>query len=423
MVGTVGISAELAAIRGVLLSSPSTARPEVRFSVERGADLGGAITCVVDALTETQPLVEDVAVAYRTPQERKKIVSQLASGKWRTSSLVSTRAALFALVGGTPELDEFRTVLLVDFVDRTATAVVVGADRGQLLASDSWSTGFGGGPDAGGSGEVDTEPMRETISRIRAMLASIPTHPSAIALCGSQATASEIATALHDEFLAPVILMPDFADATARGAALTAADRAGRQSAPAPKQPRNLRRLAWTAGVAAALVTAGFGVTQVLTDTDISSSAVNTVAPNTTAALSPDPTTAIAPGTAAQVPLLSAGSAPPPTPAEPGPASTAVPDPAPPVTVSSPTASQRDPQAPGWVPTTAGNPSVAATPPGSPTTAASSESPTSTKVGNPGPDGLFPGEGPPPPAGTDPAAERAWWDNHWKLKNRWLHGG
>ncbi|MGW5441518.1 hypothetical protein [Nocardia asteroides] len=421
MVATVGISAELAAIRGVLLSNPSIAHPQAKRSVERGVDLGGSITSVVDALTETQPLVEDVAVAYRTPQERKKIVSALASGKWRTSSLVSTRAALFALVGGTSELDEFRTVVLVDLVDRTATAVVVGADRGQLLASDSWSTGFDGET---GPGEVDTDPMRETIGRVRAMLASIPTHPSAIALCGSQAAAPEIATALHAELLAPVVLLPDFADATARGAALIAADRAGSQSAPAPEQPRNLRRLAWVAGVAAALVTAGFAVTQVLTDTDISSSTVTTVAPNITASPLSDPTTAIAPRPAAPVPLSPTGSTPSPTtvetPTEPGPP-TAAPDATP--SATAPTASLRDPQEPGWVPTTAGSPRVAATTPGSPPTAATSESPTSTKVGDPGPDGLFPGEAPPPPAGTAPAAERAWWDNHLQLKNRWLHGG
>ncbi|MFD4442161.1 hypothetical protein ACFWPK_20550 [Nocardia sp. NPDC058519] len=432
MTTTVGISAEFAVIRGVLLSSTPSARPEVLQSVEQRVDHGGSIVSALDALTETEPRIADVAVAYHTPQERKKIVSQLASGSWQTSSLVSIRSALFALVGGTPELDEFRTVVVLNLTDRIATAVLVGADRGQILASDSWTTQFGGDTAADGPTEVvDADPMSETIGRVRSMLASIPTHPSVIALGGSGAAEPDIAAILQDELAAPVVLLPDFADAAARGAALIAADQVHNRSAAAPKEPRSPRRAPLAAAVAAALLVAsGFAVTQVLDD---SSSAVGS--PDTTSA-SPPPNSAtgIEPTTDAQGPISPAGSASPstaaPTPApDPGQAAGVGPATgAPPATAPTP-APQWDPVEPEWVPeepewapTTAANPRAPSTPASSQQEATPTGTPTPTKVGAPDQNGLFPGEAPPPPAGADPAAERAWWDNHWNLKQRWLHG-
>ncbi|WP_446221981.1 hypothetical protein ACTWPB_19245 [Nocardia sp. IBHARD005] len=433
MTTTVGVSAEFGVIRGVLLSSTPSARPEVLLSVEQRVDQGGSIVSALDAITETEPPIADVAVAYHTPQERKKIVSQLASGRWQTSSLVSIRSALFALVGGTPELDEFRTVVVLNLTDRIATAVVVGADRRHILASDSWTTQFGVDTAADGPTEVvDTDPMSETIGRVRSMLASIPTHPSVIALGGAGAAEPEIATVLQDELTARVVLLPDFADAAARGAALIAADQVRNRSAAPPKDHRSPRRLPLTAAVAAVLLVAsGFAVTQVLDD---SSSAVNVGSPDTTSA-SPSPNSApvIEPTTDAQGPISPAGSASPstavPTPApDPGHAAgagpaTGAPSAPAPTPQSDPVEPEWVPAEPEWVPTTAANPRAPSTPASSPQEATPSGTPTPTKVGAPDQNGLFPGEAPPPPAGADPAAERAWWDNHWNLKQRWLHGG
>ncbi|MFD4462106.1 hypothetical protein [Nocardia sp. NPDC058480] len=426
MTTTVGISAEFAVIRGVLLSSAQAARPEVLLSVEQRVDQGGSVVSTLDALTEAEPCIADAAVAYHTPQDRKKLVSQLASGRWQTSSLVSTRSAMFALVGGTPELDEFRTVVLLNFADRTATAVVVGADRGQILASDSWTAPFGVGtaPDDP-TGAFDADPMSETIGRVRSMLASIPTHPGVIALCGSAAAEPDIAV-LRDELAAPVVLLPDFADATARGAALIAAEQARNQSAAPLAEPRHPRRLPLAAAVAAALlVTSGFAVTHVLDD---SPSAMNAGSADTTRPSPPsNSATVIEPTTDAQVPISPADSAPPPAP---------IPTPAPhpdqvsvapataaPSATAPPPAPQQNGEEPAWIPTPTANPTAPSTPLDSPQPTTPSDPTTPTKVGAPDSNGLFPGESPRPPAGADPAVERAWWDNHWNLKQRWLHGG
>ncbi|APE34965.1 hypothetical protein BOX37_14545 [Nocardia mangyaensis] len=420
---TVGISAELGVIRGVLLSTEPPAQPAVLRSVEQRVDDGGSIVGALNALAETEPRIADVAVAYHSAQDRKAIVSELASGEWRTSSMVSTGSAMSALVGGTPELDEFRTVVLLNVVDRTSTAVVVGAERGQILASESWATRWGVGTADEASTEVfDADPMSETIGRVRSMLASVPTHPSVVALCGSRAAEPEIATVLQDELGAPVVLLPDFADATARGAALVAAGQVRNRSAAPPAVPRRPGRLPLVAAVAAALLVAsGFAVTEVLDD---SSPAVKAGLPS---AASPSPpsvsATAVEATTEAQVPRRPAAAVPP---------STLVPNPAPdagrtpvvdpvPVVPAAP-APQWNPEFPDRAPATAANPSTPAPSASPPNTATPSETPTPTRVGEPDPNGLFPGESPPPPAGADPASERAWWDNHWNLKQRWLHG-
>ncbi|MDO3647863.1 hypothetical protein [Nocardia mangyaensis] len=419
---TVGISAELGVIRGVLLSTEPMAQPEVLRSVEQRVDDGGSIVGVLNALAETEPGTADVAVAYHSARDRKAIVSELASGRWRTSSLVSTGSAMSALVGGTSELDEFRTVVLLNVVDRTSTAVVVGAERGQILASESWPTRLGAGTADEASTEVsDADPMSETIGRVRSMLASVPTHPSVVALCGSRAAEPEIATVLRDELGAPVVLLPDFADATARGAALVAAGQVRNRSAAPSAVPRRPGRIPVVAAVAAALlVVSGFAVTELLDD---SSPAVNTGPPSAASPSPPVSTTAVEATTEAQVPRLPAAAAPPstlvPNPA-PDPGRSPVVDPAP--VVPAAPVPQWNPELPDRAPATAPNPSAPSPSASPPDTATPSESPTPTRVGEPDPNGLFPGESPPPPAGADPAAERAWWDNHWNLKQRWLHG-
>ncbi|MEU4710083.1 hypothetical protein AB0G00_27015 [Nocardia salmonicida] len=426
MTTTVGISAERTVVRGVLLSSAPGKRPEVLQAVEQRVADGGSIVGVLEALTESSPVVADVAVAYPTAEDRQRIVSQLADGQWRASSLVSARSALFALVGDLPELTEFETVVLLNLADRTATAVVVGPDRRQILASDTWTTGFA--DDASLDGPVDAfdaDAMTEAIAHLRSMLESIPAHPGAVALCGSSAADPEIAGALRYELTARVVLVPDFAEATARGAALIAADQVRQQSAGTPRAPRRPKRLLLTAAALAAFLgVSGFAVAQVLHDSTPATNAgsLDTTSPSPTSA----PTTVEAP-----LPTSPAASPQPPTqPAPPPPPAPApAPDPgippaaapAPPPAATTPTA-PRGPKPPTRVPAPEEGPTDSPAPPSSPEAAAPSNSPTPTKVGAPGPQGLFPGESPPPAAGSDPAAEQAWWANHWNLKQQWMNG-
>ncbi|MFF2082895.1 hypothetical protein ACFVVM_03935 [Nocardia sp. NPDC058176] len=415
---TAGISAELGVVRGVLLSTEPMARPEVLRSVEQRVDDGGSIVGALDALAEAEPGIADVAVAYHVPQDRKKIVSELASGRWRTSSLVSTGSAMSALVGDAPELDEFRTVVLLNVVDRTATAVVAGADRGQILASESWTTRIGAGTADDGSTEVlDADPISETIGHLRSMLASIPTHPSVVALCGSGAAEPEIATILQDELTAPVVLLPDFADATARGAALVAADQVRNGSVAPTKEPRRPGRLPLTAAAAAALLVAiGFAATTQVRDD--SSPAVNAGLPSATSPSSPSgAATAVEATTEAKVPVPSSDTASPPAPVPnsapglgetsdvdpapnpaPGPGRTSVvdPAPAPPPAIAPAPVPQGSPADPDWAPATATGPSApnppanagappanpgAPSPPAEPPPAPPTDPPTPTRVG------------------------------------------
>ncbi|MGC4989324.1 hypothetical protein [Nocardia salmonicida] len=419
MTTTVGISAERTVVRGVLLSNAPGKRPEVLQAVEQRVADGGSIVGVLDALTESSPVVADVAVAYHTAEDRQRIVSQLADGQWRASSLVSTRSALFALVGDMPELTEFETVVLLNLADRTATAVVVGPDRRQILASDTWTTGFADGTSLDGPVEAfDADAMTETIAQVRSMLESIPTHPGAVALCGSSAADPEIAGALRYALTARVVLVPDFAEATARGAALIAADQVRQQSAEPPRAPRRPKRLLLTAAALAAFLgVSGFAVAQVLDD---STPTTNAGSLDTTShSPSSTPTTVEAPlPTSPQPP---AEPAPPLAPApDPGVPSAAAP--APPSAATAPTA-PRGPNPPTRVPAPEDGPTDSSAPPSSPEAAAPSTPPTPAKVGPPGPQGLFPGESPPPAAGSDPAAEQAWWANHWNLKRQWMNGG
>ncbi|MFD8103420.1 hypothetical protein ACFV24_28175 [Nocardia fluminea] len=418
MTTTVGISAERTVVRGVLLSSAPGKQSEVLQAVEQRAETGGTIAGTLDALAEAGPAIADVAVAYHSAQDRQRIVSELATGQWRTSSLVSTRSALVALAGDMPELDEFATVVMLDLADRTATAVVVGPDRRHVLASDAWATAFAEGTSLDGPVEsFDADVMAETIARLRSMLATIPAHPDVVVLGGSSAADPEIGGALRYELTARVVLVPDFAQATARGAALIAADQVRERSAAPPRTPRRTGRLLLTAAALAAFLGgAGFAASRVLDDRP---PAVSASSPASTSLLPPvtsaPPTVEATPDS--QVPASSAG---PPT----QPVTTAAPAPAPPWTPAPPSSATAAPRGPEPL---AGAPVPRAGPPNSPESSkqapAPSEAPTPTKVGPPGPQGLFPGESPPPAAGSDPAAEQAWWANHWNLKRQWMNGG
>ncbi|WP_194826671.1 hypothetical protein [Nocardia sp. XZ_19_231] len=426
MTTTVGISAERTVVRGVLLSNAPGKRSEVLQAVEQRVEDGGSILGALEALTESSPVVADVAVAYHTAEDRHRIVSQLADGQWRASSLVSTRSALFALVGDMPELAEFEHVVLLNLADRTATAVVVGPDRRRILASDTWTTGFADGTSLDSPVEAfDADAMTEAIAHVRSMLESIPTHPDAVALCGSSAADPEIAGALRYELTARVVLVPYFAEATARGAALIAADQVRQQSAETPRAPRRPKRLLLVAvALAAFLGVSGFAVSQVLDDSAPATNAGSLDTPSPSPPSSSAPTTVEA-TTGTQLPTSPADSpqppdqpAPPPAPAPmtaPNPGTPSAAAPARPSAATAPTATaSRDPEPPTLVP------APEAGPPDSP---APSDSPTPTKVGAPNPQGLFPGESPPPAAGSDPAAEQAWWANHWNLKRQWMNGG
>ncbi|MEU0503450.1 hypothetical protein [Nocardia sp. NPDC005998] len=396
---TVGISAERTVVRGVVLADgvaeivSSAARPRPH---EDG--VGAAITGVLDGFAEVlgdSARVEDIAIVYRSVAERRLIVSQLAGRRWASSSLVSERSALAVLTREEPGLDEFGTVLVLEMADGHTSFVLLGPDREAVSASGSW-----------GYGTVDADTAGQTIGRILPMLDSVDMRPDAVAVCGSSAADPDIATMLVLGFEAPVILVADPADAAARGAALIAAQRLrDLPEVVSADGGRTRRLLLGAAAVATVLGASGIAVAQIRDDHP------SEVVDRTTESLPPGMSVSVAP-----VAPITVEPAPTTAPSEPitiEPTSAASWS-----TTVTPTPVQRPPS-------TASAPTSETTDPPEPTTATTTESstPTSTTAESSNGDWLFPGESPPPPLNADPAVIRAWWDNHWRLQQRWLGGG
>ncbi|MFI6996741.1 hypothetical protein [Nocardia sp. NPDC050175] len=387
---TVGISTERTVVRGVLLTDgpePGT-RPGVVREVHQQVDEDPATAVVVAVLdrltTESDLQVDDVAVTYRTVAERRALVSHLSSLKWRSASLVSARSALLAVIQDMPGLDEFGTVLVVEALSDHTCCAVIGPDRARIMAADSWPVGLS-----------DADSTSKAISRMWPMLDAISARPDAVVLCGAAAAEPEIATVLQLALTAPVLRLPDFANAAARGAALVAAEQIRNPPAAIPRDRRPPIRLLLSAAALATLLGASsFTIAQLHAEhspvIDVLGSSAEPAPPQ--------------PATSAMLPPIQPSIA-----REPG-----EPRLVPPTRVAAPLAPR---------PAHTTSDSVEPPPPSSSNAPEPSAAAAPTTVGAPNSDWLFPGEPPPPPAGSDPAAVRAWWDNHFLLKERWLHGG
>ncbi|MGY2057558.1 hypothetical protein ACW9HQ_21825 [Nocardia gipuzkoensis] len=417
MRATVGISAEQAVVRGVMVSSTARqgTRPTVLREVEQPVEhsTAASVAAALDALTAdagSDTEIDDVAVAYRTVAERRAIVSQLSSAMWRSSSLVSTKTALQALVENTPGLAEYGTLLVLDIVGYHTSYLVVGPNREEILAFDSWS-----------SGVVDAETAGSAIDRIHVASEAAGLVPDAVVLCGSSAGNPDIVAALRLGFTAPVIVAPDYVEAAAYGAALVAA--APFRSAPTapPVADRGHVGRVVLAGAAAAALLGGAAMAVVQArenrpanaeidgPVQVSISAPQLAEPNPVA-VPPAPALEQIP----VAPSLDSASTPGPYPGpevppqpEPYPAN-AQPLPIEPVPPGPPPVEQPPTPHRHRPTTTTISPEPPAPPP---VTAAAPDEPF-----------LFPGESPPPPWNADPAVVQAWWDNHSKLRESWLQG-
>ncbi|MGO4613829.1 hypothetical protein AB4305_06605 [Nocardia sp. 2YAB30] len=261
MTATVGISAEQSVVRAVVLSMPQRGvRPTVLCAVEQAAEESPAAsaaaalgTITADAGSDTR--IDDVAVAYRTVAERRAIVSGLSSAQWRSSSLVSAKMALLALLEDMSGLDHYGTVLVLEVVNYCTSFLVVGPQRDKILACDSWS-----------SGVVDADSASLAIGRIWTTLDGVGMLPDAVVLCGSSAGEPEVVSALQLGLAAPVTRVPDFDTAVARGAALVAAAPFRNVPVGAPSGRRTGRVVLVGAAVAALLGGTGIAVVQLRAD-------------------------------------------------------------------------------------------------------------------------------------------------------------
>ncbi|WP_157107027.1 hypothetical protein [Nocardia arthritidis] len=418
MRATVGISAEQAVVRGVLLSSTAQrgTRPDVLREIEQPVEhsTAASVVATLEALTaevEAGTEIDDVAVAYRTVAERRAIVSQLSSASWRSSSLVSAKAALLAMIEEIPGLARCGTVLVVEFVGYQTSYLVTGPDRTEILSSGGWS-----------SGVVDAETADLAIDRIRPAVAADGLLPDAVVLCGSAAGDRDVVAAVRLALAVPVMVAPDHANAAAYGAALVAA--APFRSAPVAPSAAGRRhggRVVLASAAAAALL--GGAAVAVVQAREDRPADVEIGAP----AQGPVPAARLAePNPAAVPPAPAAEQAP--VAVLPEPASTPEPYPEPPIPpppAPHPAEAQAQlpvPPVPPPVP-----PPAEQQPPPHPRSPTPTESleptvPAPATAAAPDDTYLFPGESPPPPWNADQATVQAWWDNHWKLKQSWLHG-
>ncbi|MGW4368173.1 hypothetical protein ACWEKT_21275 [Nocardia takedensis] len=412
MRATVGISAEQTVVRGVLVPcgpGEEAGLAEPRTFEYRVADAAGAVPGVLDRIVaEVAPdiRIENVAVVYRGSEERKAVVSDLAAGGWRSASMVSLRSALAAALTDLPAVARYDTVAVLETVGRSSAVVLVGPDRGRVLAYDSWQPGL-----------LDAASVADALPRLRKNWDDPESRPDAVALCQEGLEAAAIAAALDRKLPVPVLRIPDGAYVAARGAALIAAGQIDEAEPAAVVTGVRWRRPALAAAAAALVLGgAGFAVAQLVGDRDSTAaegpvasssgpaSAVEAAATSTSTTRTPEPTTP---------PVIV------PPPPDMAPAEQAAPEPAP----------APAPQRPAYTrprPTTVNTPPPPEPEPAEPEPEAppvEPQPPAPTKVGAPDGNGLFPGESPPPAPGSDPDAARQWWDNHWSLKERWLSGG
>ncbi|MFI2284942.1 hypothetical protein [Nocardia beijingensis] len=407
MRATVGISAEQAVVRGVMIASTARrgTRPAVLGEVEQPVEhsTAASVAAALDALTAAAgsgARIDDVAVAYRTVAERRAIVSQLSSDSWRSSSLVSTKTALLALLADLPGLAEDDTLLVLEAVGYHTSYLVAAPNREDILLSGSWS-----------SGVVDAETAGSAADRIRPALEAAGVLPDAVVLCGSSAGDPEVVSALRAGLDVPVVTAPDHAKAAAYGAALVAAAPfRGAAAEPATaERGHGGRVLLAGAAVAALLGGAAIAVAQARDDRPADAEIGGPAPVTATQPVDPNPAQAVPAPAVEQAPIS----------VVPEVAATFEPYPEPPVPPPPPAHAHAQLPAPP-VPVPPGPPPAEQQPPPHPRT--STEYPEPTTAAVPDDTFLFPGESPPPPWNADPATVQAWWDNHAKLKESWLSG-
>ncbi|WP_280235649.1 hypothetical protein [Nocardia cyriacigeorgica] len=350
--------------------------------------------------------IAGIAVAYRDAAERRAIVTRLASGPWRSASLVSTKSAHLSVAGAMTWLNEFDNLLICEVVPGYQAFTLVDQGRSRVLAA------------TGHSGAVVTmETMRAAVTVARDQLDAAEVRPDAVVLIGTGADQPAVTGAVAG-FGAPVIPCMIAGSAPAIGAALFAMDDLVEAAVPIEQARR--QRGGGVALVAAAGVLAGGlagGGVYLLSQQNRHSApaATDTMSAANSHTVGADDTDIARPDAPVN---------PPPTPVrapehvafQPGSATTV------PETASLHTTPRPQYAAPQWNswPDERGVPLV----PAAPETAPAAWDPSrnsilpepEVKVG--APQGLlFPGETPPPPAFTPESY--AWWTEHVRMLAQW----
>lgn len=218
---TVGVSTERGAVHAVALADAGEKLLD-RVLVHRVTKTQGDTKAHVAAAVETAmdevaaeigPELEIVgtAVAYRDAAERRAIVTQLASGPWRTASLLSAKSAHLSAAGAMTWLREFDDLLVCEVVQGHQAFTLVDRDRDRVLAAIAQT------------GSVSEESLGVAVMAAWDQFEAAAVRPDAVVLIGSAADAPVVREAV-DRFGAPVLPCRIASSAAALGAAMFAMD-------------------------------------------------------------------------------------------------------------------------------------------------------------------------------------------------------
>ncbi|MQY28822.1 hypothetical protein [Nocardia aurantia] len=182
---------------------------------DEAAELGSLVGVLLDELaTEVGAgaRIAGTAVAYRDPAQRRAIVTGLADGPWRDTSLVSTKSAHLGLARALVWAGDFEHLMICEVSPGYQVFTVASPDRDRVLAT------------IGAACPVVTEAaLRPVVIAARDQLEEAGLWPDAVMLVGSAAPEPAVAAALNAGFAAPVIRSRMAASAAAIGAALVVA--------------------------------------------------------------------------------------------------------------------------------------------------------------------------------------------------------
>ncbi|SNY81691.1 hypothetical protein SAMN04244553_3295 [Nocardia amikacinitolerans] len=407
---TLGVSTERGAVHAVALADTGEKLVE-RVLVHRvakthgdsKADVAAAVQAAMDYVAAEVGEGREIAgaaVAYRDAAERRAIVTRLASGPWRTASLLSTKSAHLSAAGMMTWLGEFDDLLVCEVVPGHQAFTLVDKGRNRVLAAVSQT---------GGTNEAS---LGAAVTAAWDQFEAAAVRPDGVVLIGSAAEEPAVREAV-DRFGAPVLPCKIASSAAAVGAALFAMADVP-ELVDTVEEERGSRSSAGLF-VAASVVAAGLVVGGVFTLGDYSIRSVVADARNTADAH-------VVPGTGSSSGMAVGSSVQPEIIAREDRGAASVPRQLPLVTGDTPavgpqTVVQRWGSGQDRPLTLEEAEALGETDTAAASVVPGTGIPSTTRVGAPNDAMLFPGEAPPPPAFTPESYE--WWDNHLRLLAQW----
>ncbi len=249
---TLGVSTERGAVHAVALADTGEKlldRVLVHLVAKTYGDTKAHVAAAVETAMDEVAAeigpeweIAGTAVAYRDAAERRAVVTQLASGPWRTASLLSAKSAHLSAAGAMTWLGEFDDLLVCEVVPGHQAFTLVDRGRDRVLAAIAQT------------GPASEESLGVAVTAAWDQFEAAAVRPDAVVLIGSAAHAPAVRAAA-DRFGAPVLPCRIASSAAALGAAMFAMDDVP-ELVDTVEEPRG-RRSTPAVFVAASVVAAG----------------------------------------------------------------------------------------------------------------------------------------------------------------------